>query len=171
MKQVTIKQFITMLLATWLVSSCQKETELNKDNSGINIAPLTEKTSETPAVAERTSNTAAAVVVAKPLNPACSVCDVNTKSYDLLTDLKTAQLKEGSNVVRDLGNGIKAVAQIKKGQVSQWVLQDRTGKQYLAQSSEKKAQQSYRPGGGWGTVWVFCYFTPWGWYCIWVIVW
>ena len=156
-----------MMLAIWLVSSCQKETPVN-DIPGINKTAISENATATPADAAR-SYTETAIVAQASIGTACSVCDANTKSYNLLGDLRTSPLKDGSNVVRDLGNGLKAIAQVNKGQISQWLLQDRTGKQYLPKSTERKAQQSFRAGYGWGTVWVFCYYTPWGWYCIWII--
>ena len=164
MKQVTIKHFISMMLVIGMAVSCQKETGLEKNPAADNAA-----ISETNAMTERTGTVASTAVVSKGITPICSVCDANTKAINLLDQLKTAQLKDGSNTVRDLGNGLKAVAQVQKGQITQWLLQDKTGRTYTPQSTEKRGEQSFRPGTGYINVFVICYFTPYGWYCIWVV--
>ena len=158
-----------MLTAIWLVSSCQKETATNNQATITEQGAFTEKTADPTAASARTGTIETAVAATKTVSPLCSVCDPDTKAFNLLDQLKTSPLRDGSNIVRDLGNGLRAVAQVKKGQISQWVLQDKTGKTYLPQSTEKKAQQSYRPGAGWSNIWIICYFTPYGWYCIWVV--
>lgn len=167
MKKLNMKQFITMLLAIWLVSGCQKETASDRDISGNEKSSLA--TSETPAIAERTAGTADAVTASKSANRVCTICSADSKVFNLLDLLKTIPLKEGSNTVSDLGNGIKAIAKVEKGQLVQWVLQDKSGKEYLPQSTEESEEQSSRLGAPPSHIWLVCTTTSCGTYCISVV--
>ncbi|MEP7143567.1 MAG: hypothetical protein ABI707_11885 [Ferruginibacter sp.] len=126
MKQVKIIQLITMALAIWLVSGCRKETASTHENiTGDDIASSTEK-------------------IASTKSSICSSCATGTNDYDLVDKLKSIKLKEGDNVVSNLANGTKAIAQVNNGIIKQWVLQDTTGIQYLPQSMVSLPTQ---PGG------------------------
>ena len=168
MKQVIIKQFITMILAICLVSSCQKETPVSNDISGADKLTSTEKINEPAAIEARAGNTEASAAASKSVTANCSTCNAGNNSYDLLPLLKTMPLKEGNNVVSILDNGTKVVAQVKKGMITQWILQDKAGTQYLPVAAENLNQRIKRPGGI-HNVYRICFYLD-GLYNCWLVI-
>ncbi|MDB5248408.1 MAG: hypothetical protein JWQ40_2802 [Segetibacter sp.] len=124
MKQVTLKLFIAAFITICMIVSCQKQSEVQHDFGGNNQLRQTEALKQSLDKGAQGSST-------------CLSCDTSSKTYDLINTIKAFPFKSGLNVVSDLGNGYKVVANIRDGKTIQWTLQGKSGETYLPQSTQK----------------------------------
>ncbi len=142
MKQLLMKYAVAALLLTCIFAACRKNAlQLSSD---IN------------ANAEATKVTA------------CQECDAKATANDLSATLQTYKFKDGANVVSSLADGTKIIAQVQSGRITQWVMETKSGKQLLPQSTEMTARMINRAGTGFH-IYRICFYLD-GLYNCWLVI-
>ncbi|MFT3946096.1 MAG: hypothetical protein QM763_03900 [Agriterribacter sp.] len=146
MKTSILKCIIAILCPVVMATSCSKDNAILNDNNTALNEFADKKTSGT----------------------VCSTCDVSSKTYDLLDQLKTMPLNEGNNVVATLSNGAKMIAQVKKGVIAGWYMQSKSGTIYNP-SSATNTQQKMSRNNGLFPIYRICFYLD-GLYTCWLVI-
>lgn len=147
MKKTMLATMVLVFAAIFLSTGCQKEAPKNDAAILQNDALLKER------------STVAA---------ACTSCGASAKTVDLLDQLKTASLSEGNNVIAKLSDGSRIIAQVKKGLITQWIMQTKNGTVYTP-SSETNTKQMMRRIGTNYPIYRICFYLD-GLYNCWLVI-